>query len=440
MADAVGGGAVSAPVAPAQGGQGGAQPGYAPSQQRARVGEFNAFSAGIQPQFSQQPVHGADGIPGQQIAVQNPDVLDRNNVAPDPFDALYAGQDATSLTLSVPDDPLAQSDEQQNPEMLADGSVQAHVVTEAELRGWLEERQGWIEADDLAEPFMDKFVSARVDGQSYRIPVREAVKGYQLHADYSNKLRELYAYRDQLQAREAGLQKLLVDMDDGQKFLDAMVFLGKFDGFSKAAIIYGTQLDAERRMTPEQREVHRHLRAQRAQLQRLEIENRNLRMSQQVQQAPQQQQGPTNEQVQQIYLQQLMHIAPKVAAKVGFVNTPIAQREFELHFNNMLPTIQGQDLTSEFVETVMIAAMQSVDAQLARSGYAPQHMQQPPPPPQQQPRVPAGNPQGGQWQQRSRQLPPVSQTPGPTSPPQQRQQRLRVSDFSTAISRRPTQQ
>jgi len=428
MADVVTGGApAAAPAAPAQGGQ----TTFAPSQQRARVGEFNAFSAGIMPQLSQQPVHGADGIPGQSIDVQNAEVLDRGYDAPDPF-APFEGQDAQAQALAVEGQ---QYDEQGQP---IEQPLQAQVLNMEEVRGYLDQRQKWLEADDLPDEFNDKFVTARVDGKAYRIPVSEAVKGYQLHADYSNKLRELYQYRDSLQAREAGLQRLLTDMDDGQKFLDAMVFLGKFDGFSKAAIIYGTQLDAERRMTPEQRQVHQALRAQRAALQRLEIENRNLR----AQTAPRQteQQGPTNEQVQQIYIQQLTHIAPKVASKLGFVNTPFAQAEFERHFNNMLPSIQGQDLTSEFVERVMLAAMQSVDAHLQRSGYAPPQAAAQPAAPQGQPRVPAGNPQGGQWAGRRPQLPPVSQLPGSSSgvqPP--RPQRARIGDFPTSVARRPGQ-
>lgn len=442
--DGSGGAPGGAGGAPAQGGQqggqgnqGGGQTTFAPQQQRARVGEFNAFSAGVQPQLSQSPVLGADGHPGQQVSVQNAEVLDRG-YAPDPFEAQFPGQDATSLTLAVPDDPLA-VDESGQPATGDDGQpLQAHVVNAEEIRAWLDEYQAWKAADDLAEPLQDKFVVAQVDGQRYRIPVREAVKGYQLHADYSNKLRELYAFRDQLQQREAGLQKLLIDMDDGQKFLDAMVFLGKFDGFSKAAILYGTQLDAERRMTPEQRQVHANLRAMRAHMQKLELENRNLRGSLQPAQQQQQPQGPTNEQVQAIYLQQLTHIAPKVAAKLGFENTPIAQMEFERHFNNMLPTISGQDLSSEFVENVMRAAMESVDQHLARSGFVRQQPAQPQP--QGQPRLPQG-PGGGQWtrpqaqSQLRRELPPVSTGQGPTGAPAQngRQQRLRIGDFNQAI-------
>ena len=429
MADANGGGGGGQTAAPSQGGQAVNQPsGPAPGQQRARVGEFNAFSsAGIQPALSQQTVFGADGQPGQSIGLQNPGLVDRQQGA-DPFDPFGTPQDAQSMALAVEDDPLAPI-----PQGEGEGEVhQAQVVSADEIRAWIDEYQAWKKADDLPDVLHDKFVVAQVNGQRFRIPVSEAVKGYQLHTDYSNKLRELYAYKASLEQREAGLQKLLVDMDDGHKFLDAMVFLGKFPGFAKAAIIYGTQLDAERRMTPEQREVHRALRAQRAELQRLEIENRTLK----AQQAPREQQadgGPSVEQIRQIYLQQLSHIAPKVAAQPGFVNTPLSQTLFEKHFNAQLPGIAGQDLTSEFVERVMRAAMDDVELHVAGHN---QYLQRDAPaaPPAQQPRVPSGAPQGGQFARRQPQLPPVSAGPGPAGAPlQQRQQRMRISDFNNAV-------
>lgn len=439
--------------APGQGGGGTGQGGFSgqgnqgyapppPSQQRARVGDFSGFSAqGMpgQPQLSQSPTTpGADGLPGQQISLQNAQVIERPIDPNDPFSPLDNGLDASAQALALSDepDPLAPIP----PE--SDQPLQAQTINAEEIRAWLNERQQWLESDDLPDQFLGKFGVATVNGQRYRIPVSEAFKGYQRNEDYSNKLREMYAYEQQLQMREAGLQKLLADMDRGESFLDAMVFLGKFKGFSEAAIIYGTQLDAERRMTPEQRQVHQALRAQRAELKRLEIENRTLRAQGQAQQQqPQQQQGPTSEQVQQIYMQQLAHIAPKAAAKVGFVNTPMAQAEFEKHFNMRLPSIAGRDLTSEFVEDVMQAAMESVEAHLQRSGYVkPQDLT---PPTAAQPRVPAGQRDGGQWAaqqrqlaaQRRQELPPVSTGAGPTQPITngQRPQRARIGEFDRGV-------
>lgn len=446
-----GGGGTAAPAAPAQGGQqGGQQQTYsppAPQQQRARVGEFSAFSAGVQPALSQHPVYGADGIPGQQIGLQDAQLVDRQH---DPgYDPFSADQDAHSLALATSDDPLAAPAEGQE----ADDSVMAQVVTADEIRQRLEEYESWKRGDDLPDPLMDKFVVAQVDGQRYRVPVREVIKGYQRNENYSNQLRALNELKRNLEQREAGLQKLLTDMDQGQSFLDAVVFLDKFKGFSEAAIIYGTQLDAERRMTPEQRQVHQHLRAQRAELQRLALENRALRGAQQsLQQQPQPQQGPSSEQVQAIYMQQLKHLAPAVAQRIGFVNTPVSQLEFEKHFNARLPNIAGQDLTSEFVEDVMLAAMESVESHLRRSGYAPPAPPQPPAAgpgqqgqqgqPNSQPRQPAGQRDGGQWArqqaalaaQRRGELPPVSQVPGPgPNGAQQKPQRARIGDFNAGI-------
>jgi hypothetical protein len=396
------------------------------------------------PQQSGQPLleQGADGIPGQRIAVQDRALLNEGEAQVlDPNDPFFAGQDAQAQALAVADDPFAPIDPDAPTEGTAPVEAQANVVTAEDIKAWLDEYHSWRQADDLAEPMLDKFVVARVDGQQYRIPVREAVKGYQLHSDYSNKLRELYAYKQNLELRERGLQKLLADMDDGQKFLDAMVFLGKFPGFAKAAIIYGTQLDAERRMTPEQRQVHAQLRAQRAELNRLALENRSLRVAvKPQQQQPQQQGGPNAEQVFQVYMQQLQYLVPKVAQKLGFVNSPYASQEFERHFNQMLPGIAGQDLTSEFVENVMRATMESIDRQLAsHTGFIQQRqVQNAPPPAQAQPgfaRAPNGQFAGQQQQQqRRRQLPPAGQLPGPAAPPsQQRPTRARIGDFDRGV-------
>lgn len=436
-----GGGGPSQGGAPGQG-QGGnqgfsqGQPGGGQQQtaQRARVGEFNGFSAGIMPQQSGQPLLGQDGIPGQQIAVQDRGLMGEQVL--DPNDPFFAGQDAQAQALATVDDPFAPVDPDAQQRQQQDDAIRAEVMTAQEVKAAYEQFIQWRDADDLADPLMEKFVTAQVDGQRYRIPVREAVKGYQLHSDYSNKLRELYQYKQNLEQREAGLQKMLNDMDDGQKFLDLMVFLNKFKGFSQAAIIYGTQLDAERRMTPEQRQVHQQMRAQRAYLQKLELENRQLQARMAPQQRPQQQ-GPTNEQVYQVYMQQLAHIVPRVQQKLGFVASPYAQAEFERHFNQMLPTIVGQDLTSEFVERVMRASMESVDAQLRASGYAPPPRPNAPPAPQQQQnfqRQSNGQFAGQPQQQGRRQLPPAGQLPGPGTPAQQqRPQRARIGDFDRGV-------
>jgi len=385
------------------------------------------------PQQSGQPlldqsVQGADGLQGQRIAVQDRSLLDQ-----DPNGGFGPGEDAQSQALAVPEgeDPFAPLEpEGQQP---AEEVHQAQVVTAEDIRAWVEEYQSWKQADDLAEPLLDKFVVAQVNGQRFKVPVREAIKGYQMHEDYSNKLRELYKYKQELELRERGMQKLLVDMDDGQRFLDAMVFLGKFNGFAKAAIIYGTQLDAERKMTPEQRRVHAALRAQRAQLQKLEIENRTLRSSV-PRPAPQQNGGPNADQVFQVYMQQLQYLVPKVAQKLGFVNSPYASQEFERHFNQMLPSIVGQDLTSEFVETVMRATMESIDRQLqGHAGFVQQRQALNAPA---QPAQPAQRNvvNVSPYQRRRPQLPPAGQMPGPSQSAQpQRPKRERIGDFDRSI-------
>lgn len=102
--------------------------------------------------------------------------------------------------------------------LAVDDSAPADVITNEEAMREREERlrmhEEWTKSDDLAEPFHQKFVVATIDGQKYRIPVAEAVAGYQRNSDYSNKLRQVYDFERKLKAQFQGLQALLADLDD----------------------------------------------------------------------------------------------------------------------------------------------------------------------------------------------------------------------------------
>lgn len=336
MAEAAGGGGGAAAAAPASSsggapaGQSGSQGGQsAPAAERGRIGDFSNWSG--QHETS----------PAQQITLQDPSLVGRGE--PDaPFEGFEPSWDAQAQALAV------------------DDSQQAEVMSEADAAKWRAEYDSWKSADDLPEPFMQKFGTVTIDGQRYRIPVSEAFQGYQRQSDYSMKLREVYKMRDQVQSQFQGLQRLMSDLDDGQRFLDAMVAIKKFPGFHQAAIIYGKQLDAEQRMTPEQRAVIGQNRALRAETQRLNMVNQQLQ--QQVQQVQQQVQQPSRS--EQMLFNQLAQIVPKAAELVRWVDSPAARREFELHMENMLPSLEGKDITTEFVASVMQAAMQSIQAHL----------------------------------------------------------------------------
>lgn len=393
MAEAAG--AAPAPASGGQAGQGTNQgAGNGAPAERGRIGDFANWSGRT------------ETSPQQQIALQDPSLVGRGE-----DNAEYIADDFQPL------DAQAQA-------LVVDDSVQGDVISNEQAAKERSERlkrlQEWESADDLPDVFHQKFITATIDGQKYRIPVAEAIAGYQRNADYSNKLRQVYDFERQLKQQFQGLQALLADLDDGQRFLDAMVALGKFRGFAQAAMIYGKQLDAEQRMTPEQRAMVVQTRALRAE---------NLQLQQQLRQAMQQfnqmrqQQAPQQlQQHEQAIMHQLAQMWPRAAQMVGFVDSPAARREFELHFDNMLPSLQGGEISTEFVANCMRAAMESVQAHLrAANGQA------------QLPPAPAA-PQSRQ------QLPPGRGLPGPAPSSQNGngvQRRARIGDLSTLVGRRP---
>lgn len=406
-ADAQGGG-VAAPTAPSSNGQPGISFGIGAPIQRSRVEHF-----------------GSSAETGQ-IALENPGLVQRGQDPSDPWSPLESadGQDAQSQALVVDDSVQGE---------LVDGSEEqqaaANALTEADVRRMLDEYRAWADSDDLAQPLQGKFVVATVNGQRYRIPVEEAVKGYQRTEDYSNKMREIYALKAQIEQREQGLRNFIADLNDPQNFMDAMMRLGKFDAFVGAAHHYGKQLKAERSMSPEQRQVFNAMREMRVERQRLAAENARLQAQLgQVQQQTQQQepQGLNY----QAYMQQLNYMLPRVAERIGFERTPLSMKEFETHFMNMLPSLQGSDLTSDFIETCMRAAQDAVARHIA-AGYAQPEPEALPPPGAASMRAPNGR---FAPQQRTQQLPaPAARAAGQPAPVVARNQRSRIGEFDRGV-------
>lgn len=317
------------------------------------------------------------------------------------FERELSGEDAQAQALALQDD-------QQD---FTDGDVLDGEAARAEMDDRHKQWAEWDRSDDLAEPLMGKLVSVTVDGERYRVPVGELANGYMMQSDYSEKLRQVYELRDQVLARERGLQTVLGALDKGPSFIDMMVYLGKFPGFAEAAIIYGTQLDAEQRMSPEQREVVGRERAARARANQLEIENRQLKAYMQQQQQPQ---VSRTEQYYMRQLEQMVPVAIQRMAKRGieWVESPFTLNLFEKHWATLIKAVDGKDLTTEFVENALIAVMQEVQ-KLAKAG----HIQLPKP-------LAAG------------QLPPVSNLQGPTQSAPRRNRAARISDLSTMVHRR----
>ena len=89
------------------------------------------------------------------------------------------------------------------PELESEG--QAALVTE-EIESLSEQEIEMLPVDEYG----DKYVSVQVNGEEVRVPLKEALSGYQRQADYTRKTQELSEQRRQVQfggALQEALQK-----------------------------------------------------------------------------------------------------------------------------------------------------------------------------------------------------------------------------------------
>lgn len=309
---------------------------------RSRISDFSNFSAG-------------QTVPTQhQSSESRAQVMDRGDRGYDQF----TGFDAKSQAMALADD----GDQEQG--FGEDDSELLGQDEQAQYEVWKKSHKRFEElqtADDLPDDYSDKFRTVMINGQRERRSIRELESGFMLQRDYSNAKREIAMREAQVEQREQGMGRLLADLDRPETFIDAMIAINKFKGFDQAARMYGKQLYAESKMSPEQREVvamNRQLDARAKQLHR-----ENMALQAQMQAHQQQQPAPG---WQAVY-DQLSQIFPKAAQRVGWEESELSQRLFEMHFERMHPDLRGADITSDFVVNVMRAAQQEEDAVVAAS-------------------------------------------------------------------------
>lgn len=332
------------------GGQPAAPPPPPPQQQRARIGDFGRFSANSGP-FA--------GEAAQVDYANAPKGEDPNDPWSPLVDPTLSGKGQEIVRAERPGieaeaDVVAE---------LADPNNADNVMSAEQLDAEWAERaklwEQWEKADDLPEELLKKFGTVEREGVKSKVTAHEAFRGYMRNDDYTNKLRELYAFRDQVEARARGLDRVMQLLHgDGQQFIDTVVYINAFPSFHQAALMYGAQLDAERRMTPEQKAVVASERKARALAQRLQIENQNLQA--QLQQTAQQQQGPApNAQVYEHQLQQMIPLAAQRMQQKGmpWVDSDFARAVFAQHWAVRIQTLGNQELTTDFVEDVMASTM-----------------------------------------------------------------------------------
>lgn len=377
---------------------GGDQGGGGGADGRARIGEFGRFSS------NSGDFRGQAGEANERMQP----VLER------PVSDNFADHMGLNQGLDAQSQALALDDSEQGEVLEGDDAQAEYDARVSDTKKWSEAER----ADDLAEWLGNKLVTVTVAGEQFRIPVSEAVGGYMMQADYSSKLGQVYALRDQVAHYQRTIDNFVMQFKSGgQPFLDTVEAMGPdfFKSFAEAAIIYGTMLDAEQRMSPEQRAAVAAAKQERSA--RMALERRLKEMEARLLQT-QQPQVSRNEQYYLDRIKQMYPVAIERMAKRGWewVESPFTLQLFEQHWANLIKNLDGKDLTSQFLEDALIGVMQQVQS-LARAG----HIQAPRP-------VAAGK------------VPPVSQLAGPSQPMAngqngRRQKRARISDLGSMVTK-----
>lgn len=127
------------------------------------------------------------------------------------FEALLAGDNSPTTQTTEPADAAIVEDSDSNTEPLNAQSSEDETPPEAsnEEADGAEEDEGAANAEDSEESQEPEvqLVTVKIDGKEEQIPLEEAIKGYQRHADYSRKMAEVKQGRESLQAELAEVKQ-----------------------------------------------------------------------------------------------------------------------------------------------------------------------------------------------------------------------------------------
>lgn len=296
----------------------------------------------------------------------------------------------------------------QTAEVLDDEQAQGEIA--ARQKEWQEAYEKWsaLEAgDELPETLHAKLYPVTLKGgRKGALPIKELARGYMRQDDYTQKLRELYEYEAHIQARERGMWNVLgaLTSGDGGVFMEMITFLQAFPTFHKAALMHGIALDADRNMTPRERQAANVARQAQAQAYAAQVEANALRnqMQQAQQQQPQQLAGGVDNTMVQHQLAQMLPRAIERMAAAGtpFVETALANRILTADWEVYCEQVRRGEaqLSTDGIQDVLTGVMQRV-AEHEAGGWIPE--------PQ-----PVAD--------RQKLLPPVSRVAPQPNPPQQR--------------------
>lgn len=252
---------------------------------------------------------------------------------------------------------------------------EAQEEYEQRYASWKKSHDAWeafSKADDLGDEHTNKFRQVTLpNGRKTRVAISELERGYLRQNLLTQRLEEVYAFQAQLERTQRGMNAVQAALSGGNpgQFLDMITYLRAFDTFHAAALMYGEQLDKERNMDPEKRQMLHALRAAEADKQRALIEANSLRQA--VQQQQQVQQVPADV---SYYEHQLAQMLPRAAEQMAAEGTPwvvsdLSNEIFARHMKVFARSFDGE-LSTEKLKETMIGVMQEVGDWL-QAGYVP---------------------------------------------------------------------
>ena len=352
--------------------------------QRRKVSELTALvQSGEMPDVAYDPASRSPA-PGNTVRT-----LDA------PLFADNEGHEATAIEPAfVPDDGGQESHE-------------AELVSEGDYAAIKAAWDEFTSSDDLPEKYLGtKWVTATVQGKPERITLKEAVDGYQTQRDYSIKLGKVAERERACDARDAGMNRMIADLHNPQTFPQVMRVLGTYgrlhdrdqkghpiqgtgSGYLGSADLLGDELYEELTLRQKNPEAYARLQRERqSEARAWQIAQENQQLKAQLQQAQQQKPEELDETGKQAahQMQQMIPLAYKAAgidaAKAADQLFALdweanAEKIFELHYANLLPTLEGP-LTTAFVTMVVQATKQTVQQRAASVGKPVPNPNQPP--------------------------------------------------------------
>jgi hypothetical protein len=215
-------------------------------------------------------------------------------------------------------DPNAQPEQLYDPETGEPVDMAAYEAQRQEVLGRIQ-----TAIEDGRFPFEELKglpVEVTINGETREVPLEEVKEGYQRRADYSRKLQEAHALRDQAQ-HVLNLERARnMEWRDPAQLRAGLKMLGLEESFMRAAYGWAEERVAYNRLPPRERQLYDHMQQERAEKMQMQAQMRQQQMQVQQQAGP----DPATMHV----AKQIEQLMPRAFRAHGIGAYPLAQQTF----------------------------------------------------------------------------------------------------------------